>query len=67
MRATYDLFQEYSELAPKVSPDLIVHLLASQEPGYIADYIAQNIAMRSDDKQKILEELPPGAPVGEAV
>ena len=59
MRATYDLFQEYSELAPKVSPDLIVHLLASQEPGYIADYIAQNIAMRSADKQKILEELHP--------
>ena len=59
MRVTYDLFQEYSELAPKVSPDLIVHLLASQEPGYIADYIAQNIAMRSADKQKILEELHP--------
>ena len=59
MRATYDLFQTYTELAPKVSPDLLVHVLASQDPGYIADYIAQNIPMRNADKQIILEEMRP--------
>lgn len=59
MRSTYELFQRYAELATKVSPDLLVHILASQNPGYIADYIAQNIAMRNNDKQAILEELRP--------
>ena len=59
MRDTYDLFQQYAELAPKMSPDLIVHVLASQDPGHIADYIAQNIPMRNGDKQAILEELRP--------
>ena len=59
MRATYELFQRYAELSPKVSPDLLIHVLASQDPGYIADYIAQNIAMRNSDKQEILEELRP--------
>ncbi|MCF2661054.1 endopeptidase La [Pseudoflavonifractor phocaeensis] len=59
MRSTYELFQQYTELAPKVSPDLLIHVLASQDPGYIADYIAQNIAMRNRDKQEILEELRP--------
>ena len=59
MRSTYELFQRYTELAPKVSPDLLIHVLASQDPGYIADYIAQNIAMRNSDKQEILEELRP--------
>ena len=59
MRATYDLFQTYTELAPKVSPDLIIQILASQDPGYIADYIAQNVPMRNADKQIILEELRP--------
>jgi len=59
MRSTYELFQRYTELAPKVSPDLLIHVLASQDPGYIADYIAQNIAMRNRDKQEILEELRP--------
>ena len=59
MRSTYELFQHYAELAPKISPDLLVHVLASQDPGYIADYIAQNIAMRNSDKQAVLEELRP--------
>ena len=59
MRSTYELFQQYAELAPKVSPDLLIHLLASEDPGYIADYIAQNIPMRNRDKQDILEELRP--------
>ena len=59
MRATYDLFQEYAELSPKLASDLMVHVLASQDPGHIADYIAQNIPMRNSDKQSILEELRP--------
>ena len=59
MRSTYELFQRYAELASKVSPDLLIHVLGSEDPGYIADYIAQNIAMRNSDKQEILEELRP--------
>ena len=59
MRSTYELFQRYADLTPKMSPDLLIHVLASQDPGYIADYIAQNIPMRNSDKQVILEELKP--------
>lgn len=59
MRSTYELFQDYAELSSKLSPDLMVHVLASQDPGHIADYIAQNIPMRNSDKQSILEELRP--------
>ena len=59
IRNTYDAFQRYTELAPKNSQDLIINVLASEDPGYIADYIAQNIFMRNNDKQTILEELRP--------
>jgi len=59
IRATYELFQQYAELSGKLSPDLLVHILADREPGHIADYIAQNIPMRNSDKQAILEELRP--------
>ena len=59
IRATYELFQDYAELSPKLAPDLMIHVLASQDPGHIADYIAQNIPMRNSDKQSILEELRP--------
>ena len=59
IRAAYEMFQNYAELTPKLSPDLLIHVLASQDPGHIADYIAQNIPMRNSDKQSILEELRP--------
>ncbi len=59
MRATNELFQQYAKLSPKMSPDLLLQVLASQEPGYLADYIAQNIPMRNSDKQAILEEVRP--------
>jgi ATP-dependent Lon protease len=59
MRSTYELFQRYAELSPKMSPDLLIRILASQDPGYVADYVAQNIPMRNGDKQRILEELRP--------
>ena len=59
IRQTYELFERYVELAPKMTPDILMNLLSSEDPGYIADYIAQNIVMRAGDKQAILEELRP--------
>ena len=59
IRSTYELFQQYLELGSQSSPDLMVNILASDDPGFIADYVAQNIAMRNEDKQLILAELNP--------
>lgn len=59
IRQTYELFEQYIDLAPKMTPDVLLSVLASDDPGYIADYIAQNIVMRAGDKQSILEELRP--------
>lgn len=33
--------------------------MSSEDPGYIADFIAQNIVMRVADKQAILDEVRP--------
>ena len=59
IRSTYELFERYAELSPRMTGDVLISVLASEDPGYIADYIAQNIAMRASDKQAILEELQP--------
>lgn len=59
IRQTYELFETYTELAPRMTPEVLINVLASEDPGYIADYVAQNIVMRSGDKQAILEELRP--------
>ena len=59
LRSVYEVFQGYTELANNVAPDLLVNVLASDDPGYLADYIAQKTPMRNSDKQSILEELRP--------
>ena len=59
IRQTYDLFETYCNLSPRVSPETFLNILSNDDPGYIADYIAQNIHLRVEDKQAILEELRP--------
>jgi len=57
VRKAYELFERYGELSEKLSSELIVNVFGSKEPGYIADYIAQNIPIRGEDKQTILDEF----------
>ena len=59
IRNCYEIFEQYASLAPKMTPDVMLNVMSSTDPGYIADYIAQNISMRSQDKQNVLEELRP--------
>ena len=59
LRQTWSLFQDYAQLAGNVAEEVIAAALDCQEPGYLADLIAQNTALRYDDKQVILEELSP--------
>ncbi len=39
IRQTYELFESFIELAPKMTPDILLSVLSSEDPGYIADYI----------------------------
>ena len=59
IRQIYSLVERYTELSDRVSPELYLKLLASDDPSYIADYAAQNMPLRFEDKQVILEELRP--------
>lgn len=60
IRSAYSLFERYIELS-RMSSDLLLGILSSDDPGYIADYIAQNISARVEDKQAILETVRPVA------
>ena len=59
IRSVYETFELYCQLSPKMSPEAYIAILASDDPGYIADYIAQSIPMRNEDKQTILAEVRP--------
>lgn len=57
VRTVQDRFAEYAEYAPRLSSDVVLAVAAGGDPGYLADYIAQNIAIDFQIKQEILEEL----------
>ena len=59
LRQTWTLFQDYAQLAGNVAEEVTAAALDCQDPGYLADLIAQNISLRYDEKQTILEELSP--------
>ncbi|MCL2588017.1 MAG: endopeptidase La, partial [Oscillospiraceae bacterium] len=57
LRQCQELFELYTDLAGSQGETYTA--LVSDEPSYVADYIAQNIAIRHGEKQEILEELRP--------
>ena len=59
LRQTYALFTEYAQMASGVPEEVMTTVMDSRDPGFLADYIAQNISLRYTDKQEILEEFSP--------
>ncbi len=59
IRQCYSLFEQYAENTGIDAKDIFKNILDSDSPGYIADYIAQNIYLRHGQKQMVLEELRP--------
>ena len=59
LRQTWNLFSEYAELAGGIPEEVVTTVMDGRDVGHLADFIAQNIALRFDDKQEILEELAP--------
>lgn len=61
IRSAYDLFERYVDAAGTGNSALLLGVMAQDDPGYVADYIAQNISARVEDKQAILETVAPTA------
>ncbi len=59
MRQCYGLVEKYGETCGLDMTDTLRVITESNDPGYVADYVTQNIYMRSDQKQLVLEELRP--------
>lgn len=59
LRQTYANFSGYAEQAHHLGEDIAVHVMDENDPGKLADFIAQHITARYQDKQEILEEMHP--------
>lgn len=56
VRSVRDAFEDYIAKTPRMSPEVLLNVMASDEPGYLADYIAQNTSIPFEEKQAVLEE-----------
>ena len=59
LRQTYAIIGEYQSLGTNIGDDTMAAILDEQDPGALADYIAQNITLRHQDRQRVLEQLNP--------
>ena len=57
VRTAQERFGEYAQYASRLSPDVELTVAEGGDPGYLADYIAQNIPVDVAAKQEILEDL----------
>ena len=59
LRQTATLFNEYAEMVGGIAEEVRSTVLDCRDLGYLADYLAQNINIRSGEKQEILDEINP--------
>lgn len=57
MRSVLLLFEQYTQLSKKVSPETYASVADVEEPGYLADVIASHLPLKIKEKQLILETL----------
>lgn len=61
MRDAVSLYDEYTTMCDSPMPEAIIALSVKNDPGYTADYIAQNLRLPYTFKQELLEIADPTA------
>ena len=59
VRQAHTQFSEFVDLAVKTGQEALLQVLTSDDPGYNADFMAQNATFSFEGKQKVLEQLHP--------
>lgn len=59
VRESKDLFADYADVAPRMPEDIFTNILDMKDPGKLADFIAGNIMLEYQDRQRILEIFDP--------
>lgn len=59
VRTLRDLFDDYAELLPRISPDVEMTVHTEDNIALLTDYIVSNTILMFEDKQELLSELNP--------
>ena len=58
-RRCVTLFSQYTEASGNSPAESLISVAASDDAAYIADFVAQNVYLKPEEKQQLLEELRP--------
>jgi ATP-dependent Lon protease len=58
MRGVTSQFERYARLSRSVPPEAFMLVMSTEEPGRLADLVAQHIQMRVEERQRFLESSP---------
>jgi ATP-dependent Lon protease len=59
VRSCVTLFEEYVRLSDNTPPEIVLNILSNNDAGYVADFIANTVRFKYQDKQLLLEETHP--------
>lgn len=59
VRQAHGMYEQFVELAARNMQDGLLQVLSSNDPGFVADFIAQNSSIEYPGKQRILEQAHP--------
>lgn len=54
-----EIFDDFIEMLPSVSDEIKTTVHSLPDPGILADFIASNVLIKFEDKQRVLEEFDP--------
>ncbi|MDT3698507.1 MAG: endopeptidase La [Thermincola sp.] len=57
MRSLVNQFEQYVKMSKRIPPETVVTVVNLEEPGRLADIIASHLALKLDDKQRVLEAV----------
>ncbi len=58
-RSVMSVFEDYVKLSNKISPETLLTVNTLEDPGRLADIIAANILVKTEDKQNVLDSFHP--------
>lgn len=59
IRHCCNLFDDYIHASGNLAPEAIINILGSTNAGFVANFIAQHVFLRPEEKQELLEEQRP--------
>lgn len=58
MRSVIQQYEQYIKIGKKIPPEALVTVISVEDPGRLADTVAAQLPLKTEDKQEILETFP---------